>query len=236
MELAMIQQQSIVKGDSLQKMGSMAFIVAAVLIAGGNIFVTWLDLSSPAAAQGRIGSQIIMFQVVSLMITFGWWAVIMGTAAVHRSIDPAGAAWARVGMYLMIMGVGLWTLGMALDISYSAMIANWLAAPEAGKEAAHNLLATFFPPGGGLGRGLFPMTLMSTWLAFAFLGIGMIRSAIYPRSLGWLGSILGILGVLLGIVITFTGREAVFMLFTVLAFLSILWLLMCGLWMARRAW
>jgi hypothetical protein len=125
---------------------------------------------------------------------------------------------------------------MVLDISYSAMIANWLAAPEAGKESAHNLLTTFFPPGGGLGRGLFPMTVLSTWLAYAFLGIGMIRSDIYPRWLGWLGSILGILGVLLGIVITFTGREAVYMLFTVLAFSTILWLLMCGIWVARRAW
>lgn len=229
-------QQGIVRGDALQKMGSAGLIVAAVLVAGGNIFVTWLDLSNPDVARARIGSQIVIFQAVSLMITFGWWASLMGIAAVHHSIDAAGAAWARMGMYMMIVGVSLWTLGMALDISYSAMIANWLAAPEAGKEAAHNLLTGFFPPGGGLGRGLFPMTVMSTWLAFAFLGVGMIRSAIYARWLGWLGSILGILGVLLGIVITFTGREAVFMVFAVLAFLSILWLLMWGMWMARRAW
>lgn len=232
----MSQQIGIVKGDTLQKMGSAGFIGAAVLVTVGNIFVTWLDLSRPDVAQARIGSQIVMFQAVVLMITFGWWASLIGTAAVHRSIAVAGEAWARMGFYLMIIGIGLWTLGMVLDISYSAMIANWLAAPEAGKETAHNLLTTFFPPGGGLGRGLFPMTLMSTWLAYAFLGIGMICSDIYPRWLGWLGSILGILGVLLGIVITFTGREAVYMLFTVLAFLTILWLLMVGIWVARKAW
>lgn len=232
----MTQAQGIVKGDSLQKVGSAGFIVAAVLITVGNIFTTWLDLSRPDVAQVRIGSQIIIFQAVVLMITFGWWASLMGADAVHRSIAVAGEAWARMGFYLMIIGVGLWTLGMVLDISYSAMIANWLAAPEAGKEAAHNLLTTFFPPGGGLGRGLFPMTVISTWLAYAFLGIGMIRSEIYPRWLGWLGSILGIFGVLLGMVITFTGREAVYMFFTVLAFLTILWLLIVGIWVARRVW
>jgi hypothetical protein len=232
----MTQQQGIVKGDALQKIGSAGFIVAAVLVAVGNTYVASLDLSNPTVAQERMSGQIVIFQAVVLLILFGWWALLIGAAAVQRSIMAAGAAWARVGLFFMIMGTILWTLGIVLDIAYSDLIAKWTAAPAASKESAYNVLMTLFPPGAGLGRGLFPITLMCSWLAFAFLGIGMIHSAIYPRWLGWLGSILGILGVLLGIVMTFTGREAFFMLFTVLAFVSILWLLMSGIWMARRAW
>ncbi len=232
----MTQHQGIVKGDAQQKLGSAGFIIGAVLITIGTIWVTSIDLSNPMQAQGRLREQIVIFQAVSLLMTFGYWAVMIGTAGVYRSITAGGAAWARLGFYFMIMGTTLWTLGMSLDVTYSVLIANWMAAPATSKELAHNILTTLFPPGAGFGRGLFPMNVMSNWLAFAFLGIGMIRSAIYPRWLGWVGLILGFIGVPMGIVMTFIGREAIFNLFTVLGFLTILWLLMCGIWIARKAW
>ena len=73
------------------------------------------------------------------------------------------------------------------------------------------------------------------WLAFAFLSTGMVRSGVYPRWLGWFGFIVGILGVLAGIVMTYVGREAIFTPVTVLAFATLLWVLLCGIWVARRA-
>jgi hypothetical protein len=80
------------------------------------------------------------------------------------------------------------------------------------------------------------MNVMSNWLAFALLGSGMVRSANYPRWLGWPGLSLGIIGVLMGMAMAFVGREAIFHLFTVLGFATILWLLLCGLWVARKVW
>lgn len=80
------------------------------------------------------------------------------------------------------------------------------------------------------------MNVMANWLAFVLLGIGMVRSAIYPRWLGWVGLISGITGVLLGIMQTFTGRESSFNLFMVLMMLTVLWWLAIGVWVARKAW
>ena len=79
------------------------------------------------------------------------------------------------------------------------------------------------------------MNVMSNWLAFGFLSIGMIRSAIFPRWLGWAGLALGFVGLTLGTVMVFIGREAIWNYFTVLAFLSLLWLLSLGTWMAKEA-
>jgi hypothetical protein len=169
-------------------------------------------------------------------MTFGWWAVLIGAAAVCHSIAGQGGVLARLGFYFLLMGATLWTLGMSLDITYADLIAHWLAAPADGKDAARKVLDTLFPPGGGLGRGLFPMNVMSNWLAFALLGSGMVRSANYPRWLGWPGLSLGIIGVLMGMAMAFVGREAIFHLFTVLGFATILWLLLCGLWVARKVW
>jgi hypothetical protein len=118
------------------------------------------------------------------------------------------------------------------DVSYPAAAANWLAAPDAGKEAAYIALAAI----PGFTRGLFPMEVIVIWLAFAFLGIGMAHSDVYPRWLGWVGLILGIAGMTLGIFQTFTGRETTLNLFMVLNISTMLWSLVVGIWVARRAW
>lgn len=229
-------RQAILKGDAFQKMGSAGFLIGAVLIFAGNTWVATIDLSNPVTAQARMSGQLAILDTVTLMITCGWYALLMGAAAVRRSISAAGAAWAIMGFYFLIVGAALWTVGMSLDISFSALISNWLSAPPANQEAAHNLLNTLFPPGLGFGRGLFPLEILVNWLAFAFLGTGMLRSGVYPRWLGSVGMILGIIGVLIGIVMTYTGREAVFTPFTVLAFATLLWFLICGILMARKAW
>ena len=232
----MSQPQGIVKGDSLQeKISSVGAIVGATLIILGMIWVVAAGLGNPMEAQKKFSEQIVMLRAISLMGTLGPWALMIGGAGVYRSITARGAAWARLGFYVMIMGTTLWTVGMAIDIAVSAAIANWLAAPAAGKELAY-LSVNALSPTLGLGRGMFPMSLMSLWLSYAFLGIGMVRSAIYPRWLGWAGLILGTIGVFIGMIMVFTGREVIFNAFIALQSLTIPWWLVIGIWMARKAW
>lgn len=232
----MTHQQGIVKGDAYQKMGSAGFIIAAILIIVANIWVATIDLSDPMTARTRMSEQLVILDTIALMMTGGWYALLMGVTAVRRSITANGAAWATMGLYFMLVGSAVWTVGMSLDISTSALISNWLSAPDASKEAAHNLLNTLFPPGLGFGRGLFPLELLVNWLSIAFLSVGMFCSGVYPRWLGLVGLILGIVGMLTGIVMTYIGREALFTAFMGLAFATISWFLTCGIWIARKAW
>jgi hypothetical protein len=231
----MTQQQKFLSGNDQQKLSSAGFIIGAVLIIIGNVWVTLIGLGDPTEALSKYSENVQLLQVVALLITLGWWAVMIGVAGVSHSITTSGAAWARLGLYFMIIGTALWTLGMALDISYSNLIANWLATPEADKEFARDLI-TIYSPTLGIGRGLFPMNVMSNWLAFGFLSMGMIRSSIFPRWLGWLGFVLGVIGLSLGATMAFIGREAIWNAFTILAFATILWLLALGIWMARESW
>ena len=228
-------QHGIVKGDEQLKLSSMGFIIGAILIIVGNIWVTTIGLGNPMEALDKYSENVQVLQIVALVITFGYWAAMIGVIALQDSISAAGAIWARLGLYFMIMGGTLWTLGMSLDITYSNLIANWLAASAGGEEFARNLI-TIYSPTNGIGRGIFPMNVMSNWMAFGFLGIGMVRSSIYPRWLGWFGILLGIIGLPLGALMAITGREAVWVFFTVLSFMTILWFLTLGIWMARKAW
>jgi hypothetical protein len=228
------QEHDIPNADALQKLSGTGFIVGSILIVIGSLWLPTIDLSHVLRAQQQFGEQAVRLQICALLITFGYWAIMLGTAGLYSSITATGSAWARLGFYFHIVGVVLWTLGMSLDVSYSVAIVNWMTSPAAAKEVAYSVVTVLSPA--GFGRGLFPMNVMVNWLAFAFLGVGMALSAIYPRWLGWSGLILGMAGVLLGISMTFTGRERLFTPFIILWGFTILWWLMTGIWTAGRAW
>lgn len=88
----------------------------------------------------------------------------------------------------------------------------------------------------GFGRGTFPLNVIVNWLAFAFLGVAMMCSRVYPHWLGWVGLFLGIVGCCLGIIMTFTGREALINAFVGFMLLNILWWLASGIWVIRKLW
>jgi hypothetical protein len=234
----MTQQRDIVKGDVLQRIGSAGLIVGAILFGMSGLLMP--HAANPTSDLQEmlkpLGESQFRTYVSALSMAIGFLAVLMGAAGVYHSITATGAAWARLGFYVASVGTVLWTVCLSLDVGTASSVANWLAAPAAGRELAHSLLTTLFPPGAGFGRGLFPLAVIANWLAIAFLGMGMARSAVYPRWLGGLGLILGGLGLAAGIVMTYVGREAVFAPFTALAFATLLWVLASGLWMARQAW
>jgi hypothetical protein len=131
------------------------------------------------------------------------------------------------------VGTAVWTLILSLDVSQASAVATWLAAPTEGKEAAYSVVATL----AAIGRGIYAMSILVYWLALLFLGIGMVRSAVYLRWLGWVGLIVGITGVSLGVIQTFSERSSTLTLvYVVLSFVTTLWFLTVGVWVARTAW
>ena len=85
---------------------------------------------------------------------------------------------------------------------------------------------------------MYNMSVIVLWLALAFVWVGMTLSAIYPRWMGWVGIVLGIVTVVaVGIVQVFAGPGgALQMIFVALSLLTTLWALAIGVWVARKAW
>jgi len=230
----MTEQYGIAKGDTQQKLGSAGFIIGAILMTVGSLLLPpSIGVSNWRESVKDVGEQAALLQTCALLITFGYWGVMIGTVGIYRSITVSGAAWARLGFYFQLMGTTMWTIGLAVgDISFPAAAANWLSASADAKEAASIVLAAI----PGFTRGLFPIEVIAIWLAFTFIGIGMVQSDVYPRWLGWIGLILGVLGIPLGIMQTFAGRESTLSIFMVLNISTILWTLVTGIWVARKAW
>ena len=236
----MTQLQGIVKGDVLQRISSAGFIIEAILmLIGGSLMP---HASTPTRNLQEmlrpLGEQLLNAQLSVLLLIVSIWAAMIGVAGVYRSITASGgatsgAAWARLGFYFMLVGTVIYTVALTLDASTAGAVANWLAAPAADKEAAYGLVAAV----NAVGRGLYPVAIIAYWVPFAFLGIAMLVSAVYPRSLGWAGVTLGSAGITLGIVQSFTARTTTLTFtFMVLSLLTELWGLVVGIWVARKAW
>jgi Domain of unknown function (DUF4386) len=229
------REPGITKGDSLQKISSAGFILGAILIGIGGLLMPnaakpTSDLHEMLTPLGEHASRTI---VSSLLMVIGFWAVLIGAAGIYRSIIAGGAAWARLGFYFVVGGTVLWTISLANDIGTANLVANWLASPTDGQEALWSVIAALSVSA----RGLLALTWMIYWLALAFLGIGMLRSAVYPRWLGWAGFISSIPMVALGIVQMFTLRSTLLTLvFAVLMLLTTLWFFVVGIWVERKAW
>ncbi|WP_367025861.1 hypothetical protein ABZN20_15680 [Methylococcus sp. ANG] len=231
----MSYETGIKRGDRQQRLSGLGFIGGAILIVVGSLLLPRApNLGDIQAMQKAYAEQAALLQACALLLAFGFWALLIGTAGVYHSITTDGAAWARLGFYFHLVGAALWTIGMSLDISYPAAILNWLAASESNREVAYSVVTVLSPL--GFGRGTFPLNIIVNWLAFTFFSIAVLRSFTYPRWIGWYGLFLGIAGLALGIIMTFTGREAVINPFVIFMFLNLVWWFAWGIWIIRKAW
>jgi hypothetical protein len=228
-------QQSLMKGDALQKISSTGFILGAILFGISGLLMPHAnnptsDLQEMLKPLGEYQYRTI---ISSLFGMIGFWMMLIGVTGVNRSITRSGAAWARLGFYFTMIGTALWTVCWALDINTASAVANWLSAPIGGKDAAWSVVVSL----SAFGRGMVPTTWILYWLALAFLNIGMIYSGIYPGWLGWAGLIVSIPMIALGIFQSFTARSITLtLIFSILMLLTTLWSLAMGVWVARKAW
>jgi hypothetical protein len=231
-------QQSIVKGDALQRISSAGFIISAILIAAGGLLMP--HANNPTSNLQEMLKPLGEFQfrttISSLLGMIGFWSALIGMAGVYVSITAStasGASWVRPGFYFALIGTTLWTICWALDVNTASAVANWLSAPIDAKDAAWNMVAA----ASAFGRGIIPTTWFIYWLALAFLNLAMIQSNIYPDWLGWAGLIASIPMIALGAFQMFTPRSITLtLIFSILMLLTILWTLTTGIWVARRAW
>ena len=241
----MAQIRGIVKGDAFQKIGSAGFIISAILVVvSGLLMPHAANLNSSLQEMLKpLGEHEFRTYFSSLLMTIGFWAAMIGAAGVYRSIAASGtaangaaasgAAWARLGFYFTLIGTALWTVCLSLDVGTASAVANWLAAPAVGKEAAWSVVAAL----SAFGRGIIPLTWIIYWLALAFLGTAMIHNDVYPRWLGWAGLLVSLPVIVLGVVQVFTSRSITLtLIFSILVLLTALWNLATGIWVARKAW
>ncbi len=87
------------KGDVLQRIASIGFILGAIpLIAFNLLFPRADDPSNVQQVLAKLADNETLSKVVFLGIAAGMWSLLIGAADVYRAIsDGAAAAWVRLG-------------------------------------------------------------------------------------------------------------------------------------------
>jgi hypothetical protein len=231
----MTQGQSIVKGDTLQRISSAGFVLGAILIAASGLLMPHANAPTSDLQQmlKPLGEHEFLTQLSSLLIAIGFWAVMLGATGVYRSINTGGSAWAQMGFNFILIGTVLWTISLSGDVATASNVSNWLATPSDSQETMWIAIAALSVSG----RGLLALTWIIYWLGIAFLGMAMIQSDVYPRWLGWAALIVSIPVTALGAIQIFVPRSITLtLIFSMLMLLTTLWNLATGIWVARRAW
>lgn len=231
----MSELQVNVKGDTLQRIAGAAFIIGAVLLIVFNILSPRPeDPTSTQSVLTTMSDQKFFTHLSQLLLAFGIWLAMIGSAGVYRSITESGATWARLGFYGIIVGTVLWSVTFGLGSATVNSAADWVSASTADKAAAFNIAAAVST----VTSAIETMSIIMLWLALALLGIGMALSAVYPRWLGWGVAILGVAMVAaVGIPKFFVGNTStLLLLFAGLALLTTIWFLATGIWVARKSW
>lgn len=220
------------EGAVLQRLTSVALIVGGILtVVAIAIFPQAKDPSNLLSHVVAYSDKETLAQLGVLSRTVGVWALVLGFANVHHFIGQgAGAAWARLGFYGLVIGAaGLTAAG---GLAYGAIQAavSWSIAPA----------DPTFSVAGGLVIGslnAFNLSVVAFWAALVFVGIAWTRTDIYPQWASWPLLILGIVGAVMGLARLFVDTTSTFeLVFSFSAGLTGIWAVVVGIWLARRSW
>lgn len=221
------------RGDVLQKIAGLGFIVGGILTLVSNaIFPRPDDPSVMAQVLESYADNETLSQLSFLGTTMGVIAIMIGAAGVYRSISTGGAAaLARLGFYGVIVGTTLFSVSSGVGLAAVENAVDWVSAGSPMDTAAFSVSAAL----AATSNSIFDMTVVVFWLALIFLAIGMVLSSVYPKWLGWVLLVASAAVVVIGFLRLFTEpTQASEIIFAVPAGLTSIWALVIGIWITRR--
>ena len=220
------------RGDASQKIAGIALIAGGILTLVFNVIF-------PRADDPNVMTQVLqalarneaLSILVYLGIAVGVWAIMIGIAGIsHNITDGAGAAWARMGFYGVILGTSLLTVFSGIGIESVGAAVDWVAsgstdATALGVAAALNLSSS----------AAFNMTILFNWLGMAFVGIGLVLSDSYPKWLGWVLLVISVVLVIISVSRFFYDTTQITeILFAAPAALTSVWAVVMGIWITNK--
>ena len=154
----------------------------------------------------------------------------------YRSISTGAAApWARLGFYVYVLAAAIWTTSFAIGLGQAGAAGDWqdkLGASDPAAALSFSVAATLYTAS----VSFFAMAVFVNWTAIILLGIALSLNTLYPKWLGWVAIVLGVVTIpAVGIPLAFDGlSQFVSDMFGILAGLTTLWILVLGIWITRR--
>ena len=227
--------QGIAKGDVLQRIAGLGFIVGGIATLVANaLFPRGADPSIVAERLTTAGENESLQRIALLVLIIGFWGLLVGAVGVYRSL-PTGtaAAWARLGFYGFLGATTVGTASLATGLAATSAAVDWVSAGSTTGSTEYAIAAGL----DAITNSMFDVMIVGYWLALLVLGIAIVRSDTYPRWLGWGVLLLSAVVVAVGTARLFTEPTQVReIILAIPAGLTSVWALVLGVWVTRKAW
>jgi hypothetical protein len=195
---------------NLRKAGGIAALVLALAyIVGVALNFTVLDtsaLADPAAVLAFVASRQTLFhlQIFFIYVVFGI-ALVFLAQALDAELRPAADSLMRVGTAFALIWAGLLIAAGNVFIAGLNVVSGALAADPAQAATVWSAVNTIH-------LGLSGTAEIPGGLWTLLVSLAMLRSAAFPRALGYLGIVVGIAGLLTAIPAIFMPAVALYAL------------------------
>lgn len=181
------------------RIGGVSAVLGGIIIPPSLVTRPHTDPYDPIEETLRTYAEhTVAFDLHALVLSIGLFLMLGGFIGLEESLrhEPEADAWGRLGFGMAIVATTFAIFFVILDAPVMARLADaWLNAPEAEKaaalqvaEGAYTLDTLMIIP---LHLGLF--------FTFLFFSMGVWRSDVFHRWLGWIGIALAVIGVGVGL-------------------------------------
>lgn len=220
----------------LLRIGSLSLMAGALLAVTFNLLHPRTAGVADVETVLRMIADSAAWDLIHAALLLGVLLIVAGLVAVEQSIEgEPGAAWARLGRTGALLSGAVYLVLSAVDgRARKVMAESWLHAPPPERPAA-------FRASEGLEMvnfGLFSVFgVVFFGLTFILFGLAIAKSDVYPRFLGWVGLIGGLVSFFVGSAHLLRGPSVLMtnILFTVFSLILTAWLLVVGALLWRRA-
>jgi hypothetical protein len=215
--------------------GAIAAIVGSLMGMVGNLIHPATPLDDPEGV-ARVIAESDAWTLIHLTIIFGIMLMLGGLVALYHSIpgDLAGAL-ARFGLAAAVAGIAIGLVLVILDgVAAKQLAEEWAeASPDEQATALRIVLANE-----SINFAIASLfNIVFAGATFILFGLAVAFSGAYPRWLGWVAAVAGVISVGAGLLQAFTGKPtmASFILTIIGPTVITLWLLVIGVLLFRKA-
>ena len=218
--------------DVLQRLTSVALIVGGILTLVANaIYPRASDAAGLMSDVVAYSENEVVVRLGALSWAVGMWVLVAGLTNTHHFIRfGAGAAWARLGFYQLVIGSATMTVSAALALGALEAAITWGAAPvdQTFSIAGSLYLASSWT---------FDLSIIAFWTALLIVAIAWTRTDAYPRWGSWSPLVLGLGAVAMGWTRLFVNPGPTLeIVFAITIGLTSIWAIAVGGWAVRKAW
>lgn len=219
----------------MMKIGAAAGVIGAIVFAVANMLHARSDNIEIYAEQVKAVAESDIWITDHLLLFIGGVLVAVFLVALHRTmLDGLPGALSRLAYFGTVASTGVLTVLVGIDgLASKATHDAWAAAPEAEKAVAQRVAEAME----NVDVGIFSVWIILFFgAAFILYGLAVAMSDNFPKWLGWVAAVLGLISLVVGFYQSYDGLsvEVTNYAFATVATLLTVWVLVMAILMGRK--